>query len=173
MVRRPGASQDIRRWCVGLLNFLFTKDTATVQRVVADIERGSHPLLSIYLDAFVTEQAAQQAPAAQAVPAAPAPNIDDLACASTPPPPGTGTVSGAGTGAVSGTATASGTARTRVHRVAVRRCHTTGLRTAAVGPLGTRRRHRRRTTSCAHGSPTSHGATLHPDIVSLSGCHST
>lgn len=74
----PGASQDIRRWCVGLLNFLFTKDTATVQRVVADIERGSHPLLSIYLDAFVTEQAAQQAPAAQAVPAAPAPNIDDL-----------------------------------------------------------------------------------------------
>lgn len=72
----PGASQDIRRWCVGLLNFLFTKDTATVQRVVADIERGSHPLLSIYLDAFVTEQAAQQQQ--QAVPAAPAANIDDL-----------------------------------------------------------------------------------------------
>ena len=60
-----------------LLNFLFTKDTATVQRVVADIERGSHPLLSIYLDAFVTEQAAQQQQQ-HAVPAAPAANIDDL-----------------------------------------------------------------------------------------------
>jgi len=67
--------RNTRRLCIGLLQFLFTKDTATVQRVVAEVERGSHPLLSIYLDLFVTEQVAQQQ---QTAPATPATNLDDL-----------------------------------------------------------------------------------------------